>query len=134
MGDVILNGVDCTVINCGGCGVVHALPTVKYESCMEEGGFWTCPNGCSRGWKEGRRTREAVARERDRLKQENARLAEEVAEARRQQGRVEARLQRHKKRAAAGTCPCCKRTFANMAQHMKTKHPDYGSDNVIKLA
>ena len=24
-----------------------------------------------------------------------------------------------------GVCPCCNRTFANLAQHMATKHPEY---------
>jgi len=28
-------------------------------------------------------------------------------------------------RVAAGVCPCCNRTFQNLAQHMKTKHPDH---------
>jgi hypothetical protein len=30
-----------------------------------------------------------------------------------------------KKRAANGVCPCCTRTFANVARHMATKHPGF---------
>jgi hypothetical protein len=41
-----------------------------------------------------------------------------------------------KKRTSAGTCPCCTRTFANMAEHMKKQHPDFvaeGGANVVRL-
>jgi len=32
------------------------------------------------------------------------------------------RAPRLRKRAAAGTCPCCKRSFSNMAEHIKRRH------------
>jgi predicted nucleotidyltransferase len=32
---------------------------------------------------------------------------------------------RLRRRAANGVCPCCKRSFKELAAHMKTKHPDY---------
>jgi len=28
-------------------------------------------------------------------------------------------------RVKNGVCPCCTRTFSNLANHMKTKHPEY---------
>ena len=34
-------------------------------------------------------------------------------------------LTRARKRAAAGVCPCCKRTFQNVARHVAAKHPDF---------
>jgi hypothetical protein len=30
------------------------------------------------------------------------------------------------RRAAAGVCPCCRRSFVQLARHMKSKHPDHG--------
>jgi uncharacterized Zn finger protein (UPF0148 family) len=30
-----------------------------------------------------------------------------------------------KKRSAAGVCPCCNRTFKQLANHMAQKHPDF---------
>lgn len=116
-----------TSIQCGSCGVWHAIPTAMYEKCVEEGGFWHCPNGHSRGFNEGRREREAVRLERDRLKQRVAMLEQEAATERAQSEKKIRRLQR---RAKAGTCPCCKRSFANMSDHMKTKHPDF-DPNVV---
>lgn len=32
---------------------------------------------------------------------------------------------RLKKRVAAGVCPCCNRTFKDLARHMSGQHPDY---------
>ena len=39
-----------------------------------------------------------------------------------------ARRQRDKARqsAANGQCPCCGRTFADLARHMAAKHPEHG--------
>jgi hypothetical protein len=34
-------------------------------------------------------------------------------------------LTRARTRAAAGVCPCCKRSFANVARHVQTKHPEF---------
>ena len=30
--------------------------------------------------------------------------------------------------AKAGTCPCCNRTFTNLARHMASKHKDVGAE------
>lgn len=32
---------------------------------------------------------------------------------------------RLKKRIAAGVCPCCNRSFANLREHMAGQHPDF---------
>lgn len=127
---IMLCGIEAQVLSCGGCGVVHAIPAAKYDKCVEEGGFWTCPNGCSRGFREGKRAQQAIVRERDRLKQENARLAEEATAAQAGEEKTRRSLELMRRRAKAGTCPCCQRTVAQMARHMKTKHPDY---NVVAL-
>ena len=37
-------------------------------------------------------------------------------------------LTRTRNRIAAGVCPCCRRSFRNLADHMTTKHPDYPAD------
>lgn len=45
---------------CGNCGVEHAIPLAMYNNAKREGGFWHCPNGHNRGWKEGTEKTEAV--------------------------------------------------------------------------
>lgn len=115
-------------MQCLTCGVWHALPEVLYDKCVEEGGYWHCPNGHSRGYKEGRQEREAIRRERDQLKQRVAQLDDAVAAERRAREAAETQLRTAKRRQAAGVCPCCNRTFQNVQRHMKSKHP-----NVVPL-
>jgi len=119
-------------IRCGSCAVTHALPAIIYDTARLQGGYWHCPNGHSRGWARGENQEElAVARrDRDRLRQENARLADEsIAEARKRIA-AETKLKRYTKRTAAGLCPCCNRSFRQLKAHLKSKHPDY---NVVPL-
>lgn len=40
---------------------------------------------------------------------------------------AEREARRHAKRAAAGVCPCCKRSFVQLARHMRGQHPDYST-------
>ena len=70
----------------------------------------------------------------------SARIGEKLAALRRahdaetRAAAAKAREHRLKRRVAAGTCPCCQRTVAQLARHMQTKHPDYGkTDNVVAL-
>ena len=109
---------------CGTCGVVHAIPKAMHDRCVEEGGFWHCPNGHSRGYREGKHEREKVERERNQLKQENARLQTMLSAAVHNRVQAEKSLTKLRRRTHAGVCPCCKRTFANVARHMKIKHPN----------
>lgn len=127
---VMLNGNRHIVMECGNCGVWHTVPEVKYDSCYREGGFWTCPNGHSRGWDKGadQTEMENLRRERDRLKQDAARAADELTAERKRADEAEKKVLQTKRRANAGVCQCCNRTFQNVQRHMKTKHP-----NVIPL-
>lgn len=44
---------------------------------------------------------------------------------RRSHAATKGQLTRVRKRIAAGVCPCCNRTFQNVARHMAGQHPDY---------
>lgn len=43
----------------------------------------------------------------------------------RQLGTTKAQLTKTKKRVSNGVCPCCNRTFKQLARHMENKHPEY---------
>lgn len=125
------------VLQCGNCGVWHAIPQVMFDNCVEEGGFWHCPNGHSRGYKEGRHEREEVRRERDRLKQAIAQKNDEIATERKRAEQAEktaaserSNVVKLRKRASSGVCPCCNRTVSQMAKHMATKHPGFKAEAV----
>jgi hypothetical protein len=121
-----------TALQCQTCGVWHAIPKAMHDNCVEEGGFWHCPNGHQRGYREGRKEREAVRLERDRLKQRVSELNDTIALERASKEAAAKKVKQLQKRAKAGVCPCCNRSFANMAAHMKTCHSDM-DPNVVDL-
>lgn len=127
---VIINGERHIVNQCGTCAVWHTIPEVVFDTCYKEGGYWHCPNGHSRGYRTGedKRKEDAIRQERDRLKQDAARLQDELAAERKRAEDAEKKALHTKRRALAGVCPCCNRTFLNMQRHMKSKHP-----NVVPL-
>jgi len=131
MKDIAIIGGERHVIRqCGTCAVWHTVPEIVYDAFSREGGYWSCPNGHQRGFAKGSDEigRENTRRERDRLKQDAARLNDELTAERKRAEEAERKIVQVRRRAAAGVCPCCNRTFLNMQRHMKSKHP-----NVIPL-
>jgi hypothetical protein len=83
---------------------------------------WFCPNGHETVFS---REAESVAlrRERDILKQQIARYEQFALEKEREVAAAKAELKREHRRAVAGVCPCCNRTFRQLATHMRHMHP-----------
>ena len=120
---------------CFRCGVVFAMPKDMQEHRLRDKGTFYCPNGHGQCYTES---------EADRLKKQVQRLREANREAyayatavddqRRAAERSNAALRgartRARRRAAAGVCPCCQRTFKALADHMATKHPGYAAEAV----
>jgi chromosome segregation ATPase len=113
-------------MTCGQCGVTFAMPEEMRDDKERNGGEWYCVNGHGRIYKKTvreklREAQEALARERARRDQAEASATAQRAAATRARNERD----RLKKRAAAGVCPCCNRTFQQLARHMKSKHPDF---------
>jgi len=117
-----------TRIQCGTCGVEHAIPKAMYDNAVEEGGYWTCPNGHSRGFRTGeeKKRADAIRQERDRLKQLMAQMDDDIIRLKREKAAAHGQVTKLRNRSKAGVCPCCNRTFKQLAAHMKNKHPDFG--------
>lgn len=141
MSDVILiRDTRYVVWECRTCGCVSTVPEVMNEQLRAEGGYRHCPSGHAWGWSKETSEREQLRRERDRLKQDAARLEDENRQAwasatalRERADKAEKVAKRLKKRSSAGTCPCCSRTFSNMAEHMKHQHPQFVADGGAKV-
>lgn len=116
---------------CPRCGIRFGLP-LDYESALRKSGndFW-CPNGHSLtfGKCEADKLREELSRERQR----NAQLHDEAEAARRQAAAFKGHATRIRNRVQHGVCPCCNRTFKNLASHMASKHPEHAANNVISI-
>jgi hypothetical protein len=77
---------------------------------------WYCPAGHSIIFT-GDTELDKVRRERDALKQNSLRLEQRMKAA-------EDEVKRQARRSSVGVCPCCHRTFRQLAAHMRSKHPD----------
>ncbi len=98
-----------------------------------------CPNGHPQHYVTGQSETDKLRQERDRLTQKLAEKDDEIKRQREMREHEERRVSaakgqitRLKRRAKAGLCPCCNRTFSNMAAHMKTCHPNM-DPNVVDM-
>jgi len=119
--------LDLKLIDCVDCGVIFGLPVRIAQARRQTGGDFYCPNGHSLSWK---------VTELDRLREEvkRARAAATAAmdqrdAAERSKTALRGVITRERKRVGNGVCPCCKRTFTNLARHMSGQHPDYASSS-----
>ena len=116
MGYALPQTVEMTDMRCPVCGVPYAMPEHLREQRLKDGESFHCPNGHSLSYKDN----------------EHARTRKLLEDANRQNTRLAADLHREFKRANVaeqklrrvhkGVCPDCKRSFANLAKHMQTKH------------
>lgn len=117
-------GEQFELMTCIDCGIRHAVPAARIRHARDYGGEYWCPNGHRMGWYKDNTTVDKQRRELDRLKQQMAQKDDEIGMWRATADDQRRRRERLEKRAKAGVCPCCNRTFANVARHMKSKHPD----------
>ena len=115
-----------TVIDCPACGVLFAITEELEERRRKDGKSFYCPNGHSMSY--GNSDTEKLRKEREKNARLTARLDQEKAATAaldRQRAAMKGQVTRIKKRVANGVCPCCNRTFKDLAAHMSTQHPDY---------
>lgn len=124
-------------VTCCVCGVQFAFPATLYRKKLEDKTRFFCPNGHEQhfvGKSEVEKLREQLERERrehqaaletERQTTHSWRSSYESAENSRRA--TKAQLTKVKNRVANGVCPCCKRTFTNLRQHMSRQHPDFNA-------
>ena len=119
-----------TITDCPTCGVVYAVPDgliIQAKRHRKTRDLY-CPNG--HNWHYlGETPEQKAKRLEEELARERAEHDQAMAHQRAQTTRARNERDRLKKRAAAGVCPCCNRTFQQLARHMKSKHPDYVKEN-----
>jgi len=122
-----------TTTNCW-CGIHYAVPSEFYdmvERQHRDGKAQTniyCPLGHVwhfAGTSEAEKLRAQLESERRRAQATRDLLAAEE----RSHAATRGHLTRTKKRVAHGVCPCCNRTFKQLAAHMKNKHAEYVQEN-----
>lgn len=129
-------GREFAFATCPTCGAEHMISQTLFKTAQKHRGpnghSVYCPNGHCWHYL-GESEADKMRRERDVLKQQMARVEDEKREAEQRAAKAEAATRRLKKRAAAGTCPCCKRTVGALARHMATRHPEFVKEHTATV-
>lgn len=121
---------DYAVIECYKCHISFCVPESLKRHRLDDGESFWCPNGHSQCYTEPnikKLERQLAEKERllnnSREREESLRRSNTVVN--RQLAAQKGVVTKIKKRVHNGVCPCCKRTFANLAAHMQNQHPDF---------
>lgn len=119
---------------CGGCGMTYGVEESFDQRRRDDHGTFYCPAGCARhytGKSEAEKLRDelnsAAIRERS-LRTTLTHTRDQLQATEYQRRAQKANNTKLRKRIAAGVCPCCQRTFQDVARHMKGQHPAYLAD------
>lgn len=129
------------VVTCATCHITYAIPAslkrsaLKYPGDGPNGWKLCCPLGHT-WWYTGKSEAEKLKRklefERERAGRVTAQLDQTKALLKGQKARA-ARFKnerdRERLRVAAGVCPCCNRSFKDLARHMAGQHPGFATDH-----
>src|SRR4249919_1353666 len=126
---------------CYKCGEPMWMTRGTQETYYRSKQSFYCPHGHPQCYTEGETEETKLRRERDQLKQRIAykddciRQAEARAEhERRRANGYKGHATKITKRAKAGVCPCCNRSFENLRRHMTTKHPPFTPLEIDQVA
>lgn len=113
------------LLECGECGIAFTVPAAFVALRKADHGTWYCPLGHARHWPAGKSETDRLREQLETERNSAAFWRAQEAEARRREAAAKGQVTKLKNRAKAGACPCCNRTFVQLARHMKTKHPDF---------
>lgn len=124
-------GLELELFTCShdACGISFALPTWYAKERRADHATWYCPNGHRRyfpGKSDEEKLRDQLQAAKKEVEYQRSLRQEADQNAKHFEARAngyKGQAAKLKKRAAAGTCAFCSRTFSNVADHVKTQHP-----------
>lgn len=112
------------------------MSDAEHKFLVQSGKDFFCIHGHKQHYKPGKSDLQKAQEELENIRREKNRAIQNAAYWRERTNQAEETGKRTaaalrgtvtklKNRAAAGLCPCCNRSFVNVARHMKTKHPKF---------
>jgi len=113
-----------------GCGIAFGVEQGFTERRRSDAKSFHCPNGhsMSYGESEADKLRKQLETAERRLASTQSTLTstrDQLESTQRSRNAYLGQVKSLKTRIGKGVCPCCNRTFANVARHMGTQHPDF---------
>lgn len=112
---------------CCNCGMAFAMTSDFQKRRREDKKTFYCPAGHQQHYV-GESAADRAQRLAGQLDMERTRRRQterQLDYASRSQKSTSTRLKKVKQRVGHGVCPCCNRTFKQLAQHMAAKHPQF---------
>jgi hypothetical protein len=129
---VYLEAMMAKQITCCQCNEVFWIQDETWAVLKRSSQTFHCPFGHDLHYPQGkteaeklREQLEAERRSRQRAEQRVAEARDDAEHQRRRANGYKGHATRITKRAKAGVCPCCNRSFENLRRHMATKHPQF---------
>lgn len=126
--------VKLTRVDCASCGLTFAVSEQFIQQRRDDHVGFRCPNGHSNYYpdkSEAEILREQLAQ----TEKINAAITADLQSTRAERDhhwierkKTNTRLRHLKERVKHGVCPCCHRTFKQLARHMELKHPGYAKE------
>jgi flagellar biosynthesis/type III secretory pathway protein FliH len=125
------------VVDCGECGTAFGTTEAFMDRRREDGKTFYCPNGHQRVFRETEVQRLKKELDKEKMKVATAeqeaqyeKTRRESAErdmerAQRKTAAKKGQLTRLQNRIAKGYCPCCKKNFPELYNHLVAEHPEY---------
>lgn len=111
---------------CYKCGVRFGAPPNFVRARRDDKGTFYCPNGHPQGYTQSELDRLKAELEAAKLQRDRAANAQRYAET--ELKKTKTRYRNLQERTKNGVCPCCHRSFVQLARHMATKHPEYAAE------
>lgn len=112
--------------DCAECGIVFGLDEQFAARRRKDGRLFYCPNGHGLSWKKSLDD-EALKRRLASAEANVTHLRDQRDAAERSARSYKGQVTKIKRRVGKGVCPCCNRTFQDLARHMAGQHPDYSN-------
>jgi len=129
MGTFVETGV-YTTVTCCKCGIGIGLPPGFEAGRRSDRKTFYCAWGHPQ-WFPGKTDEQRIAELKAQVATKDDLLQSTIRENEKRyrlQRAAEGKTRALKKRVAAGVCPCCTRTFQNLARHMKSQHPNVATE------
>jgi phage/plasmid primase-like uncharacterized protein len=116
---------------CCNCGVLFALTADLKQHRLDDHQTFYCPNGHPQSYV-GKTDAEKLREARTEIERIKAETRAKLQAEQDQRAAAERELHRHRQRARGGVCPCCKRSFVQLARHIKVKHPTLAASGITE--
>jgi ssDNA-binding Zn-finger/Zn-ribbon topoisomerase 1 len=116
--------VTLEAVECPDCGCIFGMTKTMDDARRANHRRFYCPNGHHLSYP-GESREEKLKRQLEQTSNQLANTQSRLEMEKRSKAAVKGQLTKTKKRVGNGVCPCCNRSFANLARHMHGQHPEY---------